>query len=84
MRGGRTEPNVYSFVRHPSCNHPPTTIPYFAVDIAGYRYIFTYEHEYVYVYTHLSVQVRRHLYVLLHYRWLSLVDAANESLKWQK
>lgn len=30
--------NVYGFTKHPSCNHPPTAIPYFAVDItaAGY------------------------------------------------
>lgn len=26
--------NVYGFTKHPSCNHPPTAIPYFAVDIA--------------------------------------------------
>lgn len=35
----------------------PMAIPYFVVDIAGYRYIFICEHEYVcvYVYAYLSV-----------------------------
>lgn len=70
--GGRTEPNVYGFARHPSYNHPPTAIPYFAVDIAGYRYIFIYERKCEYVYARLSVRIRRHLHVLLHYRRLSL------------
>jgi len=30
----------------PRITTPPMAIPYFAVDIAGYRYIFMCEHEY--------------------------------------
>lgn len=52
------EPNVYGFARHLSCNHPSRAIPYFAVDIAGYRYIFTCEQsERVCVHARLSVRL---------------------------
>lgn len=39
--------NVYGFTKHPSCSHPPTAIPYFAVDIAA-----AYARVCVYVYLH--------------------------------
>lgn len=57
--GGKwMEPNVYGFARHLSCNHPSRAIPYFAVDIAGYRYIFTCElSERVCVHARLSVRL---------------------------
>lgn len=54
---GWMEPSVYGFARHPSCNrHPPPHVPYFAADIAGYRYIFICEkaREYACVYVSLE------------------------------
>lgn len=54
--------NVYGFTRHPSCNHPPTAIPYFAVDItaAGYMRVCVR----VYVCCTMSVYTRGRVFVL--------------------
>ena len=59
------QPNVYGFARHPSCSHPPTAIPYFAVDVADARCC-----------TRVTETRRK----LLHYRWplLLLFRMSNE------
>lgn len=41
--------NVYGFTKHPSCNHPPTAIPYFAVDITAAGYMRARAHVCIYV-----------------------------------